>query len=360
MTDLKQAIILVSLLILAIAVPACVRVDAFPPTLEPATDASPSSTLQPTSTLVASMTVQATVKAEQTMSAPQGLQIVYLQEGNLWSWTETGGSAMLTGTGDMSTVRLSEDGQLLAFIRGLEVWTIRMDGTDLLLLVTLEEEGGALSFSPDGSLLAISTTDHIDVVDLVNETVTTVFSYPVTPDGYNPEVVWSPDGAGFKTIIPPTAEKGQAEFLFVFPNGIVASLGKFPLIPLSESLPFISPDGGYVLYVAGLKDGQESLHLMDSSGATKPYGQPAKSIRAYGWLPDSKSFSYVQENTEQVFLGNVVGNQPVEIDFIDFEIIRWVDAGHFLVLQGNSLYLGDMDGGKTLIANDVSDFDFGQ
>jgi hypothetical protein len=287
-----------------------------------------------------------------------GLQVVYLQAGNLWSWTEAGGNVLLTGTGDLSSVRLSEDGQLLAFMRGREAWTIRMDGTQARLLVVQQEQGGALWFAQDGSLLAISTANHIDVVDLINETLTTVFTYPVRPEAYYPEVIWAADGSGFKTVIPPAPESSQAEFLFVFTNGTVANLAKFSMDSPAESPPFISPDGGYVIYVAKVSDGKESLHLMDSSGAAKSYGEPAMSVHVYGWLPDSKYFVYARENPKQFFLGNVMGNQPVALDGNGIERIRWVDADHFLALIEKDLYLEDSDGGQMLIAEDVTDFDF--
>ena len=123
--------------------------------------------------------------------SPVGLRVVYLREGNLWSWTEAGGSQQLTGTGDMSIARLSDDGQLLAFMRGREVWTVRMDGTDARLLITLEDEGATLWLAPNGTLLAVSTTNKIDVIDLTEGTSTTVVTYPPIPGDYYPEVAWS-------------------------------------------------------------------------------------------------------------------------------------------------------------------------
>jgi hypothetical protein len=151
---------------------------------------------EPIPSVVESATVEATVVVEQTVSAPSGLQVVYLRDGNLWSWTESSDNVMLTGTGDMSTAHLSEDGQLLAFMRGREIWSIRMDGTDARPLVTQKEEGAALCFAPNGLLLAVSTSDHIDLIDLANGTTNTVVAYDVVPDGFYPEIKWSSDSAG--------------------------------------------------------------------------------------------------------------------------------------------------------------------
>jgi hypothetical protein len=195
------------------------------------------------------------------------------------------------------------------------------------------------------------------VIDLSTSGSNTVVTYPAISQGYYPEVVWSPDAFGFKTVIPPQTETGQGELLFVFTDGTLASLAKFPLISATESLPFLSPDGGYIIYVAKMGDGKESLYLMDSSGATKPYAEPADSVRAYGWLPDSKHFVYVKENPARTFLGNVTG-LPSEIVLESYQSIRWVDAEHFLATQAGNLYLGNVNGGKILIDAGVSDFDF--
>lgn len=304
--------------------------------------------------------VEATVVVEQTISVPSGLEVVYLHDGNLWIWKGAGDNVKLTGTGDISTVRLSGDGQLLAFVRGREVWTIRMDGTDARLHVTQRDEGGALWFAPNGSLLTVSTADHIDVIDLPNATTTTIVAYPAIPDGYYPQVVWSSDLTGFKTVMPPDLETSQAELLFVLANGTKASLAKFSMVPTSESSPFISPDGGYVIYVAKLSDGKESLYLMDSSGATRPYGESGENIRTYGWLPDSKHFAYAVDNQKRLLIGAVMGDSPVETDVTGYETIRWVDDVHFLAVQENSFYLADTNGGRTLIAEGVSGFDVGK
>jgi len=313
---------------------------------------------EPAPSALQSPTVAATVVATHPIPVPSGLQIVYLSEGNLWSWTEASGNVLLAGAGDMTAVRLFEDGQLLAFMRGREVWTIRMDGTDARPLVVEEEAGGALRFAPDGSLLAVSTADHIDVIDLTAGTTTTVVIYPAIPNGFYPEVVWSADGTGFKTVIPPASEKGQAEFLFVMIQGTKASLAKFSTVPLAENRAFISPDGGYVIYVATLSDGKESLYLMDSSGATKPFGEPATAVRALGWLPDSRHFSYTSEDQDRMLIGAVTGDSFVKTNAFGFENISWLGAERFLGVQDNILYLGDINGEKGAIAEKVTDFDF--
>ena len=357
---MKKAFLIFSLILILGTLSCGTKTPPTDPEVAPATETTqaPESALVPTqeSESVSQPELQGTV-LPQTVSVPSGLRVVYIRDGNLWSWTEAGGKAQLTGTGDMSTARVSNDGQLLAFMRGREVWTVGMDGMHARLLSTQAGEGGALWFSSDASLLAVSTKDHIDVVDVMAATSVTVTTYPALPDGYYPEVVWSPDALGFKTVIPSQLETGQAELLFVFTSGTVASLAKFTMIPLSESLPYISPDGGYIIYVAKLGEGNESLYLMDSSGATKPYGQPAENVCAYGWLPDAKHFAYGEQDLPNAFLGKV-GGPPTGIAIVFPAEVHWVDAERFLALDDGALMLGDLSGNIVPIDSAVQDFDF--
>ena len=135
-------------------------------TPEPAPEVAASSMPEANPISKASPVPQPGTESVQTIAPPSGLRVIYIRDGNLWSWTETGGSVQLTGTGDMSTARLSDDGQLLAFVRGREVWTVNMDGTGARLLNTLAGEGAALWFAPNKSSLAVSSKDRIDVIDL--------------------------------------------------------------------------------------------------------------------------------------------------------------------------------------------------
>jgi hypothetical protein len=288
-----------------------------------------------------------------TVSVP-GLRVVYIREGNLWLWTEADGTSQLTDTGDMSTIRVSDDGQILAFMRGNEVWTVHMDGTDARLVDTQASENGKLWLAPNNTLLAVSASDHIDLLDLSAGGKNTVVTYSIIPHGYAPQVIWMPDSSGFKTIIPVASDR--AEMLYVFPDGTLASLAKFTMVSSPDNPYYFSPDGGYVIYTAKVDDGRESLHLMDSSGATRPYGESSESIRAYGWLPDSKSFAFGQTGTSRLFLGQVDGS-PIAVDLALPEYIKWIDASSYLALRNGELIWGDMNGATMMIDSGVTEFD---
>jgi hypothetical protein len=203
-------------------------------------------------------------------------------------------------------------------------------------------------------LLAISASDHIDMVDLNTGEKNTVVTYPEIQAAYFPEIFWMPDSSGFKTIIPMAS--GQAEMLYVFPDGTVASLAKFTMISSPDVPYYFSPDGGFVIYTAKLDDGKESLHLMDSSGATRPYGEPANRVRAYGWLPDAKRFVYGVGEPQQTIIG-IIGGPHASNETKFSGQVRWIENEHYLTVQNNNLILGNLQGKSVLIDSGVTEFD---
>jgi len=366
---MRQLSLLTVLLTMFLVSLACGSGTPLPATPEPATVSTESPTPGNSPIPPKSPATESSIPTAQAASFP-GLMVAYLREGNLWFWSEaippqlsgTNGPYQMTDSGGLTDVCISSDGKMLAFIRGMEVWTAHTDGTDARLLVTRTVSGGRLKFSPSGLLLAISDKDQIQLIDLTSSAINTVLTYPSIATGYEPEVIWTPDSLGFKTVIPAPTETGQAEFFFVFTTGTAASLAKFAIVPTSESAPFLSPDGGYVIYVATVADGKKSLYLMDSSGATRPYGEPAKSVRAYGWQPGSKHFAYVSE-TPQGETGTFIGTpdgQPGEISLDVYTNLRWVNEETFLALKENNLFLGSTLGEVNLIDSGVIEFDFSQ
>lgn len=296
-----------------------------------------------------------TLPASGLMPSVTGLRMVYLSGGNVWLWSETS-TRQLTFDGRAVAIALSKDGSLLAFLRGQEVWVMGVVGSGERLLASLAAAGGRLFFAPNGSLLAVATPDHIVVLDLNTGSKTTVLTYCAIP-GYIPQVVWAVDSYGFKTVIPSSAEGGAAQLHYVFPNGTVANLGSLDLAPLRESWPLISPDGGYIIYATRHGPDGRSLMLMDASGAARPYGEPAGRIRAGGWYPDSRRFVYLSEGTTEsiVLTGSIDGPPQMGVLF-DPALGRWVDDGHYLLLENGSLSLADTRGGRWVIASDVQDY----
>jgi hypothetical protein len=224
-------------------------------------------------------------------------------------------------------------------------------------------QGGRLSFSPDGRLLAVSNRAWIDVLDLAGGSRIRAVEFPAIANyesGYLPQMVWAPDSSGFKAVVPPAAENGvnlgPAQFLYVFPNGTVATLASFALLPLYETLPLLSPDGTYIIYAA-LSDQGKAVFLMDSSGATRPYSEISDEVRIYGWAPDSKHFLYGVGVPPRITLGDV-GATGIEFPQIEPSTLSWIEFGKFIIIESNSMVFRDINGTSIIIDSQVSDFEF--
>jgi len=86
----------------------------------------------------------ATETPEPTPEPPPFLQVVYVKDGDVWYWDEDGLNLQLTFLGDVTSVVLSDDGLVAAFIRGTDyiheqLGAVNTDGTNLRTLVSLAD-----------------------------------------------------------------------------------------------------------------------------------------------------------------------------------------------------------------------------
>jgi hypothetical protein len=91
-----------------------------------------------------------------TSTAPRALQVAYVKVGNIYIWTEGESSVGLTNTGDAVEVRISDDGQVIAYVRrnptddfAFELWAVNTSGqTNARLLVSHAEFEALKTASP--------------------------------------------------------------------------------------------------------------------------------------------------------------------------------------------------------------------
>jgi hypothetical protein len=84
---------------------------------------------------------------------PPILRVVYIKNLNAYIWTQASGSVQLTSTNDVRDVKISMDGQVVAFTRNPasfieEIWAVNIDGSSLRLLVSSTELVATYSGSP--------------------------------------------------------------------------------------------------------------------------------------------------------------------------------------------------------------------
>jgi hypothetical protein len=184
--------------------------------VDPATN-TPGSTTE----LTAEPTIEPTIEptAEPTVEPPPFLQVVYVKDGDVWHWNEDGITLQLTYLGDVTSVVLSDDGQVAAFIRGTDyinqqLGAVNTDGTNLRTLVSLADfttmiaHPDALSavpyrlaWVPGTHILAFNTRmtfegpglilpDELRQVDADTLTLSTLL-----PAGQAGDFYYSPDGS---------------------------------------------------------------------------------------------------------------------------------------------------------------------
>lgn len=314
--------------------------------------------------------------------------VVYVKGGNLWLWGTANTPKQLTRSGQDSSPKISDDAQVITFIRDGRLWAIdssganerllvssvsqpsqfdfaphthevyfntttltdnfpllhdnlirvNADSRELRLLLDDAQGGRKFIFSPNGKKIALPRNDKINIVNLDGGGLKTVFTFPpimmYSEIAYIPEIVWLPDSSGFKTVIPaqdqladPTA---QTRFMFISADGtIVARLAEFNASPAFANRPFISPDGSKVLYTKAQGTDLE-LHIIDASTADQTYfSHAADTFGILGWAPDSAHIVYWADHRSLLWLGPQQSGAVELSDVPKAEDVIWVDAQHY-------------------------------
>ncbi|HKK75711.1 MAG TPA: prolyl oligopeptidase family serine peptidase [Saprospiraceae bacterium] len=178
--------------------------------------------------------------------------------------------------GSGSSLRLSPDGQLLAFIRGGQVWFHDMETEENDQAFTIRGSAGNLSWSPSGQKLAFVSRrgDHgfIGIYDRAADAITYI-APSVDQDG---SPVWSPDGGQLAFIRQPNQKAG------------------LPFMPRREALP-------WSIWRHDLKS-EETIQLWQAS---KGPGSAFRSISAENqlfWMADNTIvFPYEGEGWTQLY-----------------------------------------------------------
>jgi len=155
------------------------------------------------------------------------LQIVYIDaDGNPTLWNEATGSIQLASMGDSANVRISDDGNLIAFVHDLsfseqELWAVNADGSNLQMLMGAEDfqalDPAALGVKPyqvdwipGTHVIAFNTVQQVDGPGLF--LYDDLYFYDVDANdlsiqltsGTGGNFVFSPDGLQYAVIQPET------------------------------------------------------------------------------------------------------------------------------------------------------------
>ncbi len=142
---------------------------------------------------------------------PPALHVAYFRDSSVWLWVEGQGAAPVTQTDSQGTVKISDDGARVAYVRGDgSLWVVNSDGSGARQLVSVEDfdamepsnPGVVLhrfDWVPGSHALAFNTnlraevglilTDDLHLVD-----ADTLERTVLLPPGEGGEFTYSPDG----------------------------------------------------------------------------------------------------------------------------------------------------------------------
>lgn len=312
--------------------------------------------------------------SEPTPESPPFLQVVYVKDGNAWYWDEDGLNLQLTFLGDVTSVVLSEDGQVAAFIRGTDyiheqLGAVNTDGTNLRTLVSLADlmtmiaHPDALSavpyrlaWVPGTHILAFNTRmtfegpglilpDELRQVNADTLTLSTLL-----PAGQAGDFYYSPDGSQIalvnSTLISVVnADGSNRRDLLTFPTVITYSeYNYYPPVVWSPDSTFLRaaipphdpliepPDLTTIWHLPA--DGSPPSILTTLTSV--PFFHEIPSIS-----PDMSKMAYLTMVTPgappivDLHISNVDGSGDVIYNSGDRQFEAWsVDSAHFIYTEG--------------------------
>jgi hypothetical protein len=263
---------------------------------------------------------------------------------------------------------------------------LRLVDTDTLekSIVFDFNEGGLFNFSPDGTQVALSTPDHISLVNADGSNLrANLLTFPMvitySEYRYHPRPYWSSDSSYLRATIPPEDPLIQptppTAIWHIPADGSPATqLGSIPAIPFAWPDTAFSPDldkVGYAKSIGKPTENRRELHIANADGSGDSVVATGEGVEFWQWTPDGARFMYaINGGAEQgAYLGQLSGESTLIASIpTTLNRIRWVDASRFLYFQTNGnvweLRISDVDGQNhafiDTIPDSVGSFDFTQ
>lgn len=378
------------------------------PTLSPKPASSPTPTTAP-----------ATPSSVPTQK-PTTLRVAYSGGGHIMLWTEGKGSRPLGSATNVEQVRISDDGQVIAYtgansLGGYELFAVNADGTNQRVLVGQDYlqniqpadrqisfdfapgshtvyfateqydlhrvnadsgaptpvfgpgQGGFFSFSPNGQWMVLSHPDELVLARPDGANARVVFKNP--PDsGYvlvRPDIIWEPDSTGFHIVSASGPPQDNPDNMTVWFIPVAGN----PVKQMSYTGPYganLSPDGRTVVYL-DYQHAPIDVHVVSADGKDTIFGSYASpsvvNLNFMGWAPDSTHFLLNLSKDGRLLVPYLcaVGEQPVKLtDTDDAHAVVWIDAQRVLFAShGKALHLQSVGAPSTLLDDNASSwFDY--
>lgn len=242
-----------------------------------------------------------------------------------------------------------------------DLWRVDPDtGTAEQLL--MDGEGGQITLSPDGTLMALAAPGHytqpgdppgtpgqIAVYDLNTRTRTVLLEFPAvaTASEYRwyPDLMWLPDGSALRTAIPPAdlvyGNVQEETVLWALPvEGEAAQIGTADADFFG--LPRFSADGAWITFIQRRTTlDQTALTLMlAAANGTQPIPFDTGQIGALGipaWSPGGAWFTYTNGDPGALWIGGP-GGSPLRFpgeDVAAHEVV-WADTNTYVYLAADN------------------------
>jgi hypothetical protein len=320
-----------------------------------------------------------------------GLVVAFLRAGELWAVDSDGtderqlvGAAYLAGlvtapdTAEVNDVVWYTDSHTIYFntlvVAGIAGYRIpvfdlhRIDadaGAGSLVSLAKADGGGKPYVAPDGSRLALAQSDQILFMapDGSSFTPALTFDFISTYSewAYVPELVWLADSSAVRLVVPahqPLEDPTEVSTFWHVPHAAPPSiLTTFLAAPVFMSFPYVSPDGGTVLYAAQTPAGLD-LHTIRSDGTDTYFGSYLLSdLNLLGWTPDSVHFMIsvvpAQARILAVGVDDPLGDSPSVLK------IKWLDMIRYFYLNAGELRRADLGAPSSPIDSVVTEYDPG-
>lgn len=360
------------------------------PALETATPEMPATPVElPTATVAA---------------LPETLRVVFTDRShNVWVWEEGTAPIRLLSSGDIDHVKISDDGQWIAFTRSTadfsetSLWAIAFDGSAEHLLISHADFQGMplhpdtdpdwvvsvfptmLQFVPNRYSLAFMTAPQFEgpgffdnkdlwLVDVVSGVRTNLL-----PAGSGGQFTYSPDGSQIALVTPTDISlinaDGSNRRNHVLTYSAVLTYSEFAY----HATPLWSPDGSFlrvsIPYSDSLGDPTQPATLYqiptDGSPAFKIGSVLTAPIQNASFSPDLSKIAYNQQvgsasdSTYSIQIANFDGSSSGEEARGNINFGRWAaDSSHYAYFQWEprSLYLAQGGvPGATLVDSSPAD-----
>jgi len=356
-----------------------------------------------TDTLDAPAPVETEAPDIPTFTLPRALQVAYIKNGNVYIWTEGENSVGLTNTGDAMDVQISDDGQVIAYVRrnptnefGYEIWAVNTSGpTNARVLVSYNDfealkaagphpdaEGlrpEILEWKPKTHQLAYSTFsmytepvfvpgEDMRMIDADTLERTTIFDFHqggmfyysldgnqvalVNPDHIS---IANADGSNLRSNVltfSPVITYSEYEY---YPRPRWAADSSALRVTIPPSDPLAIPLAPTILWHIPT-DGSPAIQL--SSIPAIPFAWPdtafSPNLDKVGY---AKSIGEPEQNQRELHIANTDGSGDfVFATGVGGEFWHWTPDGTrfmYVIHEGanQGAYLGQLSGGSTLIAS---------